>query len=165
MPIWFGGRSDAALRRVGRLGDGWLAASTSAAEVAESIPKVRAAAAEAGRQVEADHYGVTLPYRIAPTVEQALADLPAAFLKRRPDLPPTEFGAFGPPDAIAATLDRYIEAGASKFVLVHLASPDELDGQLDLLVREVIPRYHRPSRQPSAVSSEVPAVPHPSILN
>ena len=157
MPIWFGGRSNAALRRVGRLGDGWLAASTSAAEVAESIPKVRAAAAEAGRRVDEDHYGVTLPYRIAPTVERAIADLPAAFLKRRPDLPPTEFGAFGPPEAVAATLDRYIQAGASKFVLVHLASPDELDAQLDLLVREVIPLYHKTSPRLSTVGNEVRA--------
>lgn len=143
MPIWFGGRSEPALRRVGRLGDGWLAASATAAEVAAGIPKIHAFAAEAGRQVPDDHFGVTLPYRLAPTVEAAIAQLPASFLKRRPDLPPTEFGAFGPPEVVAATLDRYIAAGASKFVLVHLAQPDELDEQLNWLARDVIPRYHR----------------------
>lgn len=143
MPIWFGGRSEAALRRVGRLGDGWLAASATAEEVGEGIPKIRAYAAEAGRTVDEDHYGVTLPYIIAPTVDDAIAGLPAAYLKRRPDLNPTQFGAFGPPDVIAATLDRYIAAGASKFVLVHLAPPAELGAQLRLLAQEIIPRYHR----------------------
>lgn len=143
MPIWFGGRSEAALRRVGRLGDGWLAASATADEVAAGIPKIRAHAADADRQVDEDHYGVTLPYIIAPSVDEAIAHLSPAYLKRRPDLHPTQFGAFGPPDAIAAALDRYIAAGASKFVLVHLAPPDKLNEQLRLLSREIIPRYHR----------------------
>lgn len=142
-PVWFGGRSDPALRRVGRLGDGWLASSITPREVAESIPKVRAAAAEAGREVPEDHYGVTLPYYIAPTVEQATANLPPALLKRRPDLPPSEIGAFGPPDVIADRLQQFVAAGATKFVLVHLSSPDELDEQLGLLSTEIIPRFHR----------------------
>lgn len=150
LPVWFGGRSDAALRRVGRLGDGWLASSITPDEVAESLPKLRAAAAEAGREVPEDHFGVTLPYLIAPSVEQATANLPPALLKRRPNLPPAEIGVFGPPETIAARLDRFIEAGATKFVLVHLSPPDQLDEQLRLLATEIIPRYHR---RPAAVGS------------
>lgn len=144
MPIWFGGRSEAALRRVGRLGDGWLAASTSPTEVAASLPVIRAAAAEAGREVPEDHFGVTLPTRLAPTVDEALAAVSPGLLRRRPDLPPTEWGCFGPPEAVAATIDRYVAAGATKFVLVHLATPAEIDEQLRWLARDVVPRYHRP---------------------
>ena len=33
LPIWIGGRSEAALRRTGRLGDGWLVSSVSPVEV------------------------------------------------------------------------------------------------------------------------------------
>ena len=49
LPIVVGGRADAALRRAGRLGDGYHASSKSPAGMAEAIPIVRAAAAEVGR--------------------------------------------------------------------------------------------------------------------
>jgi probable F420-dependent oxidoreductase len=51
-PIWIGGDSEAALRRAGRLGDGWLAMANSDDIVAtahEKLATIRAAAEEAGR--------------------------------------------------------------------------------------------------------------------
>ncbi len=51
-PIWLGGDSEAALRRVGRLGDGWLAMADSDEAVAtapEKLAILRAAAETAGR--------------------------------------------------------------------------------------------------------------------
>lgn len=49
LPIVVGGRDPRALRRAGALGDGYHASSRSPAQVAEAVPIVRAAAAEAGR--------------------------------------------------------------------------------------------------------------------
>ena len=50
LPIWIGGGSDAALRRVGRLGDGWLASRvTDAADGRQSIATIHRYAEEAGR--------------------------------------------------------------------------------------------------------------------
>src|SRR6476469_131300 len=51
LPIWIGGRSQAALRRTGRLGDGWLVSSVSPVEVDAGIKAIRGYAAEAARQV------------------------------------------------------------------------------------------------------------------
>jgi probable F420-dependent oxidoreductase len=51
-PIWLGGDSDAALRRVGRLGDGWLAmadADDLLATLPTKLATIRAAAEDAGR--------------------------------------------------------------------------------------------------------------------
>src|SRR4026208_1460531 len=56
-PIWIGGRSEAALRRTGRLGDGWLVSSVSPAEVEAGIKTIRRYAVEANREVSDDHYG------------------------------------------------------------------------------------------------------------
>ena len=49
IPLVVGGRSDAALRRAGRLGDGWLGIWVSAAPFAEAIDAVDAHAKDAGR--------------------------------------------------------------------------------------------------------------------
>lgn len=49
VPIWIGARDERALRRVGRLADGYHASATSPAAYGPRIPVIRAAAEEAGR--------------------------------------------------------------------------------------------------------------------
>ena len=50
LPIWIGGHTDAAFRRVGRLGDGWLGGgSTDAATARRAIETIRRHAEAAGR--------------------------------------------------------------------------------------------------------------------
>jgi probable F420-dependent oxidoreductase len=49
LPIVVGGRVEAALRRAGRLADGYHSSATSAAKYAPRVPVIRAAAEEAGR--------------------------------------------------------------------------------------------------------------------
>jgi len=55
IPIWVGGHSEAALRRAGELGDGWLGSASMGdpGEVAAKISKVKAAAEAAGRDPSA----------------------------------------------------------------------------------------------------------------
>src|SRR5258708_6737734 len=60
LDIWLGGSAPGALRRVGRLGDGWLASFLSPAEAGAGRQAIEAAAAEAGREIEPDHYGISL---------------------------------------------------------------------------------------------------------
>jgi probable F420-dependent oxidoreductase len=49
LPIVVGGRAEAALRRAGRLGDGYHSSATGSAKYAERVPIIRAAAEAAGR--------------------------------------------------------------------------------------------------------------------
>ena len=49
VPIWLGGRDERALRRVGRLADGYHASATNPAMLATRIPIIRSAAESAGR--------------------------------------------------------------------------------------------------------------------
>src|SRR3989440_11607596 len=51
-PIWIGGRSDAALARAGRQGDGWVSYVVQPERYAPSLHKIRSAAAPARRQPE-----------------------------------------------------------------------------------------------------------------
>jgi probable F420-dependent oxidoreductase len=68
LPIWIGGASDAALRRVGRLGDGWLASRVTDAQNGRSaIATIRRHAEEAGR----DPAAIGLSSMVAPPPRDA----------------------------------------------------------------------------------------------
>src|SRR5262245_14436484 len=57
MDVWLGGFAPAELRRIGRLSDGWLPSFCDAEDIAVGIPAVEAAAAEAGREIDPEHFG------------------------------------------------------------------------------------------------------------
>jgi probable F420-dependent oxidoreductase len=68
IPIWIGGYSEAAFRRVGRLGDGWLASRvTDAADARRAIEAIRRHAEAAGR----DPGGIGLQSMVAPPPRDA----------------------------------------------------------------------------------------------
>ena len=60
LDIWLGGSSPAALRRTGRIADGWLGSFVSPAELASCVERIVESADEAGREIDDDHYGTTL---------------------------------------------------------------------------------------------------------
>jgi len=69
LPIWIGGGSEAALRRVARLGDGWLASRVSDADDGRrSIGTIRRYAEEAGR----DPATIGLQSMVAPPPRDAV---------------------------------------------------------------------------------------------
>ena len=142
-PIWIGGRSDAALRRVGRLGDGWLVSSVTAAEVKQGISSIRRYASEAGREVPEDHYGVLLAFLFTDDSEEGLKAV-STVLRPRPGIPNSEISAVGPPELIRARIEEYIEAGATKFVMRPACAGDTWYQQLELLAREVIAPLQTP---------------------
>ena len=68
LPIWIGGHSDAAFRRAGRLGDGWVASRVSDAESArQAIAAIHGHAEKAGR----DPATIGLQSMVAPPPRDA----------------------------------------------------------------------------------------------
>jgi probable F420-dependent oxidoreductase len=68
LPIWVGGNSEAALRRVGHLGDGWLASRvTGAGDARRAIDTIRRHAEAAGRDPDA----IGLQSMVAPPPRDA----------------------------------------------------------------------------------------------
>ncbi len=84
--VWLGGAAPAELRRVGRLGDGWLPSFTDPASAAAGRAVVEEAAAKAGREIDVEHFGALIIYTRQPEVPEPLARIVAA---RRPDLDPS----------------------------------------------------------------------------
>lgn len=112
LDIWVGGSAPAALRRVGRLADGWLGSFVTPEQAKLHVETIKAAAAEVGRQVEEDHYGLSLA--VAPN--GIPAELVRAATDRAPDVDLNDLVPSSWDDA-RRLLDRYLDAGLTKFVL------------------------------------------------
>jgi probable F420-dependent oxidoreductase len=141
-PIWIGGRSDAALRRTARVGGGWLVSQATPDEVGVGIRRIKAMTRETGNEIEDDHYGALFSFCIADTPEEAARLAAPYMLRRRVDVPYEGFSAFGPPDRVSRLIDRYIAAGATKFVARPACPPSMMMDQLRLLADEAVGRYH-----------------------
>ena len=134
LDIWLGGTAPAGLRRVGRLGDGWLASFVTPDEAGAGRRDIQAAAAAAGREVDPEHFGISLA--VAPDgIPDSLA---AAIRQRRQDTDPASLVATSWPDA-RRMLAEYVAAGISKFVIRPAAASPRAASFADDLARELIP--------------------------
>ena len=125
VPLIVGGRSDAAVRRAARLGDGWIGVWNSARRYAEVVSSIDEQAAAAGR---ADH-----PRAHAMQVWCGISDdraeartLVASAMERFYQIPFDRFERYSPsgtPADIAEFLVPYVEAGCTTFNLIP-QSPD-----------------------------------------
>lgn len=98
LEVWLGGRAERALRRAGRIGDGWLAGRTTLEEAVAAKAVIDAAATAAGRAISPEHFGSNLTYswdgEVAPLREQVGEWVAAGFTKLvvRPASPPDAWG-------------------------------------------------------------------------
>jgi probable F420-dependent oxidoreductase len=84
-PILIGGHSDAALRRAGRTGDGWIASRMSMERLQEHWPKVRANAKDAGRDPDTLILVNSAPVPCTDDADRPLTDDPDELLERLND--------------------------------------------------------------------------------
>lgn len=143
LPIWIGGRTEAAMRRLARLGDGWLVSQATPAEVRHGIARVNAMAAEYGRAVEQDHFGVLFTYCVAASRDEARHIAEPHLRFRRTDVDPSETAIFGTTEDLVARIREYVAAGATKFVARAACPPERMAEQLRLLGEEVLPVFHK----------------------
>ena len=86
LDVWLGGRVPAELRRVGRMGDGWLPSFCTPAQVAKDRAVVDEAAAAAGRAIDPEHFGAMVFYARGPLPESYVrAARRTPWRGRRPD--------------------------------------------------------------------------------
>jgi probable F420-dependent oxidoreductase len=137
LDIWTGGSAPGAFRRAGRLADGWLGSFLTPPESRAAREAIQAAAAEAGREVETDHFGISLAVATDGIPDQ----LAAAVRQRRPAADPADLIAAGWADA-RRMLEEYVAAGLSKFVIRPAAvspAPAALDDFLGRFAEELMP--------------------------
>jgi len=140
LPMWIGGSSDAAVRRTAKYGTGWQAGSETPETVGKVIAAIKAAATEAGRAIDEDHYGAAFAYRFGGADDPGVAKAMERF-KARTGRDASVHFAFGDADTIVERIARYVENDASKFILRPAADGDEdVYAQTRRLVEEVLPR-------------------------
>ena len=134
LDLWLGGSAEAGLRRVGRLADGWLGSLLTPAEARAAVGVINAAADQAERAVEQDHFGLSLPVAFGG-LPDALA---ASIRRRRPDADPTALVADGWAGA-RALISSFVDAGLSKFVIRPAATPESFEDFVAGFARNLIP--------------------------
>ena len=147
-PIWVSGRSDAAMRRAGVLGDGWYPYLFTVRRIKASNEMVRQFAAEAGRDLTGFHWGLNQPTAISDDASQAMA-LAVSNVGERYVTPERSAESIAqalciagtPEDCIKAIEDR-ISAGVEHINLGFLASePDDFYRQMELFASQVMPHF------------------------
>lgn len=126
IPIIIGGRSDAALTRTARYGDGWIGTWCSVRRFGEAVGRISDEAGEHGRGETAWQHGYQPWIGVAETREQArtlVADAMEAFYKV-PFEAFEKYTPYGTPDDISEFLAPYVDAGCSMLNLKVVAADD-----------------------------------------
>jgi alkanesulfonate monooxygenase SsuD/methylene tetrahydromethanopterin reductase-like flavin-dependent oxidoreductase (luciferase family) len=128
IPICVGGRSSAAVRRAGRLGDGWWGIWVSARRYADAIAEMRAHAADAGRGEVAWVNGLNLWCGVGADRTTARARVARA-METMYQLPFESFERYAPygeAAEVAEFVAPYAQAGCSRVNLIAVgASPEQ----------------------------------------
>ncbi|MHB8671489.1 MAG: TIGR03619 family F420-dependent LLM class oxidoreductase [Acidimicrobiales bacterium] len=135
LEVWLGGRSPVELRRVGRLGDGWLPSFCTPADVAAGRKVVEEAAAAAGRTIDPGHFGALVAY--VRDGERLPDRTFAAISARLPGVDPLAVVPVGTA-AVRELLSAFVEAGATKFVLTPVSEPASWREELENLAAGVL---------------------------
>ena len=139
LPMWIGGGSEAAIRRVARFGTGWQAGGETPAEASRIVAAIKQATAEAGRSIDDDHYGAGFPFHFGDGSDPAVARAMEAYAKRTGRDPASSF-AVGDAGAILERIAAYVDAGVAKFVLRPVgAGDDAILAQTRRLIEELLP--------------------------
>jgi alkanesulfonate monooxygenase SsuD/methylene tetrahydromethanopterin reductase-like flavin-dependent oxidoreductase (luciferase family) len=127
IPIIVGGRSNAAVRRAGRLGDGWLGIWNSARRFAEVVEIIADEAARASRDDPPTQHAMQVWCGIADTKEHARARLAPAMqaFYQIPFESFEKYSPYGTVEDVAEFLVPYVEAGCTTFNLIPQANDSE----------------------------------------
>ena len=127
IPLIVGGRSDAAVSRAARLGDGWLGIWVSPRRFGSVVEQITQEAGDTGRDPSDFGHALNVWCGFAPTRELAREPL-ATQMQRFYQMPFEAFERYSPygtPEDVAEFLSPYIEAGCSAFNVIPCARDQE----------------------------------------
>jgi probable F420-dependent oxidoreductase len=145
-PIWIGGRSDAALTRAGRQGDGWVSYVVQPERYAQSVDKIRAAAQAAGRSLGEFAFGHLGFITVGRDWESAKAVWAQSLSQRyAQDFEPLarKYGIIGTPEQCAEQIARFEAAGCNYLIVNAIGDPKDERDQIERIATDVLPLLRR----------------------
>jgi probable F420-dependent oxidoreductase len=142
-PIWVGGRSEAALARAARFGAAWLAYFVTAEGFARRLARVNAQRPPGMSPAEG---GLVMYVALAPTREagrRAASEYLANEYHQTFDDLVDRYCALGAPEACAATIRQFVDAGVRHFTLIPTCPPDRVMEDVRAMASDVIPLVRR----------------------
>ncbi len=141
-PIWCGGRSEAALKRTGRLADGWMSYVVTPDMYRASLETIAAAAESADRRLTRFGTSHLLFMRLDDTYEKAL-DAATKTLSVRYAMDfrkaAQRYCALGPAPQIAERIREFYAVGVRHVILDLVGPYEERDAQIERVAAEVLP--------------------------
>ena len=142
-PIWCGGRADPALRRIGRMTDGWMSYVVTPDMYRQGLEKIATAATEASRTFDRGFGTAHLLFtRIDGTYEKAL-DAATISLSQRYAMDfrkaAQRYGALGKPQDVVETIFKFHQAGVRHLILDFVGPYEERDQQIERFAAEAMP--------------------------
>lgn len=159
-PIWISGRSDAAMRRAARLGDGYHPYMFTPDRCRESFGKVRAYAREIGRELPRDYVFAIFQYvSLGDDPGEARAgavkELECRYRQAFEHLV-DRYCVYGPPERVLEGLRGYVEAGTSYLILAPVLTPGKQRQQLERYARDVLPALRKLSAPEVVEGAPIP---------
>ena len=142
-PVWISGRSDAAMRRAARFGNGWLPYMYTPEKLAQSIETIDGHASEVGREGSVKP-GLFMFFAVHEDGERGLQ-----MAAQRLSVQYTQdfsalvgkYALAGSPDDCIARLREYIDAGARTVILNSACPADYMVENQRLLAEAVLPAF------------------------
>lgn len=138
IPMWLGGRVEAALGRAGIIGDGWLASSTTTPEAfRKGWETVSAHAAAAGRDPSQLMPAKFCYIHVDDSTERALSRLETTLPKYySAPYDAANLAIYGPPERCIEQAARFLDAGVRTLIFATV-TPDR--AQLERVAQEILP--------------------------